>query len=551
MRVSTVSALALAIASLVSTPSHAENVLNINIEDATTWVRNFNPFIGESARQSTLDFIYEPLVVFNKMQSGKPYPRLATDFKLADDLKSVVFDLRPGVKWSDGQDFTASDVTFTFDLLKKFPALDFNSAWGLIDGVEAVSPTQVKFTFKSPTALGPEKLVLTPIVPEHVWKDIKDPVTFANENPVGSGPMTEIRRFTPEIYEQCRNPHYWDADNLKVDCFRFPQVSTNDQALAAAQSGSLDWFASFLPDIEKTYVANDPEHYKYWLPPGNMVAFTMNQESPDEGNREAFQNLEFRHAVSLAMDRKSMVDIAGYGYPTLNDDPSGVGASFPSWNNPEVKKQFGQYATFDEAKAKAHLAEAGFKDKDGDGFVETPSGKKIAFDIIVPNGWTDWVDTVKIGVDGLTAIGINAKLATPESTVWRQQLVDGTFNMAITSYVVGTTPYLQLSDAFHSRNKGKTRFTAQRFFTPELDKLLDSFEQTTDDGKRHDILNQVQMIVAENMPYVPVYNNPVWYEYNTKRFTGWASPENPFVSPQNSDNNHDRLLHLLALRPVQ
>lgn len=123
--------------------------------------------------------------------------------------------------------------------------------------------------------------------------------------------------------------------------------------------------------------------------------------------------------------------------------------------------------------------------------------------------------------------------------------------MAMSSWYVGATPYYQLDDAFNSRNKGKTRFSGQRFFDPKLDELLDAYTQTVDSAKRHEIMNNVQMILAEALPVVPVYNNPLWYEYSTKRFTGWATAENPFVSPQDYDPNHDRLLHLLALKPVK
>ncbi|HEY9343917.1 MAG TPA: ABC transporter substrate-binding protein [Inquilinus sp.] len=529
----------------------AQTVLSMHIEEETNWVRNFNPFNRTSYRQSTMDFIYEPLVVFGKLQGNKPYYRLATAMSLADDLKAVTFDLRENVQWSDGQPFTADDVVFSFELMKKFPALDFNSIWQVIDGVEKLSPTKVKFTFKEPTALGPEKIVEMPIIAQHAWKDVADPVTFLNENPVGTGPMTEVTRFTPQVYEQCRNPHYWDAASLKVDCLRFPQIANNDQALAAATAGELDWFASFLPDIDKTYVASDKDHHGYWFPPGSLVAVIMNLESPDPVHRKAFDSVEFRRAVSMAMDRDAMVNVAGYGYPTLNDDPGTFGKRFESWADPKVKEQYGKYTQYDLEAAKALLDQAGFKDKDGDGFRDTPDGEKLSFDLIVPNGWTDWISTSQIAIEGLNQIGIDVKLATPDGAVWRQSLLDGKFDMALNSWYVGATPYYQMDDAFHSRNKGKTRFSAQRFFDPKLDQLLDAYTQTTDDAKRKDLLDQAQTLLAEKLPVVPIYNNPIWYEYNSKRFTGWATADNPFVSPQNYDPNHERLLHLLALRPVQ
>ncbi len=100
---------------LIAGPAAAQTVLTANIEPATTWVRNFNPFNQTSARQSTLDFIYEPLVVFNRFDGNKPVFRLAESFKLSDDLKSIEFKLRPNLKWSDGKPLTATDVKFTYD----------------------------------------------------------------------------------------------------------------------------------------------------------------------------------------------------------------------------------------------------------------------------------------------------------------------------------------------------------------------------------------------------------------------------------------------------
>src|SRR4051794_41007225 len=139
--------LAAALLGASGTAALAQSVLSMHIEEETSWVRNFNPFNRTAYRQSTMDFIYEPLVVFNKMQGNKVYYRLAKAMTLADDLKAVTFDLRENVQWSDGKPFTADDVVFSFELMKKVPALDFNSIWGVIDGVEAVSPTKVKFTF--------------------------------------------------------------------------------------------------------------------------------------------------------------------------------------------------------------------------------------------------------------------------------------------------------------------------------------------------------------------------------------------------------------------
>jgi peptide/nickel transport system substrate-binding protein len=543
--------LALAMLGVATIPATAQVVLTANIEPATTWVRNFNPFNQTSSRQSTLDFIYEPLVIFNRFDNDKANYRLAESFTLADDLMSVEFKLRDGLLWSDGQPLTAADVVFTYNYVKENPALDFASIWQFISGVEAVDGQTVKFTLQQPSALAVERLIALPIVPEHIWKDVADPVTFANETPVGSGPMTEIPRFTAQTYDQCRNPNYWDAANLAIDCMRFPQLADNNQILTASASGTLDWGVAFLPDVEKTFVEKDPEHHHYWYTAGSMVYFSLNQETANADNKKAFTDVAFRRAISMTLDRQGMVDIAGYGYPTLNEDPTTFGQLYANWTDPAVIEEFGKYTTYDVEGAKALLDEAGYVDADGDGFRDNKDGTPIAFDILVPNSWTDWIDTVQIAIEGLQEAGINANMGTPEEAVWGQNLIDGEFDAAINSLSAASVPFYPYQRAFTAADAGKTRFTAQRWFNPELEGLIGQFSQTADPAEQKTIMNGAQRIVAENLPMFPVYNNAAWYQYNTKRFTGWASEDNPFVSPTISRTNPARLLHLLALKPVQ
>jgi len=226
----------------------------------------------------------------------------------------------------------------------KDKALDYQGLADWVVGVEAPDPTHVTIKLKSADAVFQEDMAEVAIVPKHIWEKVDDAAAFLNENPVGTGPLTEIRRFTEQVYEQCRNPHYWDDADLKVDCMRFPQIAGNDQILAIAASGDLDWFGSFLPDIEKTFVQHDPEHFRYWQPGAETVYFVLNQDAKEPGNKEAFGDLNFRRAFSLVMDRKSMVDIAGYGYPILNEHPTGIGPRFESWRNKDADEKFGQFA---------------------------------------------------------------------------------------------------------------------------------------------------------------------------------------------------------------
>lgn len=530
--------------------ARAESVLTMHIEEQTSWVQNFNPFDLGGRRQSTMDFVYEPLVIFNDYDGGKPVFRLATAYKFADDLKSITYTLRDGVKWSDGKPLTSADMKFTLEMMLKNPAVDTVGVGETVASVEAPSPTEVKINLKDVDTHFPESLADFPVVPEHIWKDVKDPLAFKNETPVGSGPMTEIRRFTPQVYEQCRNPNYWDAATLKVDCLKLPQISGNDQMLALLPEGSIDWFGSFLPQIDKTYVGLDAEHNGYWQPPAETVAFQMNFKSSNPGNAEAFNDMTFRRAFSLSMDRTAMVDIAGFGYPVVNTHASGLPPRFDSWRNKAAEGAQDEWLAYDIDKANKLLDDAGYK-KDGEGFRTTPSGKRIAFPIIVPNGWTDWIDAVQIAAEGLRKIGVNASIATPEYEQWQKQILDGSFEAVMNSRADGPTPFRGYFQSLSTGFGGRITSAPSRYSNPELDKVFDDYRRAATDEDRKKLFDQVQVIVADNLPVVPVFNGPTWYQFSTKRFTGWVTKDEPVMNPEDHDNNRMRLVHLLRLKPVQ
>ncbi|MBJ6988109.1 ABC transporter substrate-binding protein [Devosia sp. MC521] len=534
----------------MAAPAFAQNVLTISSEQTTTFVRNFNPFGQTSARFTTLHFIYEPLVVFNRLNGNEPHFRLAESFELADDLMSITFTLREGLKWSDGEALTADDIIFTYDYIAKFPALDFISVTQQLNSVEKVDDRTVRFNLKEANSLIANTIVDMPIVPEHIWASIEDPVTFANETPVASGPMTEITRFTPNVYEQCRNPHYWDNDNLAVDCLRMPQLADNPQVLAALAEGSLDWATSFIPDIDNTFVAKDPEHHKYWFTPSSLVSLQMSQVSPDENARKAYTDVNFRRALSMIIDRQTIVDIAGYGYPLVNGDPSGLGELYASFGNPEVKAQFGQYGEFNYDAGVALLDEAGYVDADNDGFRDNPDGSKLEIDFMVPNGWTDWIDAVQISMETMQQAGLNVKMSTPEAAVWTAALISGEYSMTLNALASAADPYFPYIRSYNPDDFGKSRFTAPHWSSEEVSKLLSEYKQSKDPATRKTAMDKIQLIIAEALPIVPLYNSPSFYEYNTKRFTGWADAENPKYSPVVSNANPARVLQLLDLDPV-
>ena len=92
------------------------------------------------------------------------------------------------------------------------------------------------------------------VIPQHIWSKVKDPATFTNPTPVGSGPFTRITRFTTQDYVLSKNRRYWQASKPLINCLEYVQASSNDAALALIQSGQVDWTHNFVPNVDKAYM---------------------------------------------------------------------------------------------------------------------------------------------------------------------------------------------------------------------------------------------------------------------------------------------------------
>src|SRR5450631_1509829 len=209
-----------------------------------TLVENFNPFQGSQLHGTNL--IYEPLEIPSPID-GTYTPFLATGYMFSDPT-SLVYTIRQGVKWSDGKDFSPADVVFTFNLLKKYPALDTNSVWGAMTAISA-SGNNVTIALKSPDVPFAATIAQIPIVPEHLWSSIADPVKDANSSPIGTGPFA-LDKFAPTQYTLKKNMTYWGAASVAPSEVVFPAQATNQSTNQLdVTSGQFDWAYNFLPNV--------------------------------------------------------------------------------------------------------------------------------------------------------------------------------------------------------------------------------------------------------------------------------------------------------------
>lgn len=518
-------------------------VLSVSVEQTSAWVRNFNPLAPGQPRWPTQAGVYEPMMIYNTLTS-EWVPWLATGYAWSADGRSLTMTIRDGVRWSDGEPFDADDVRFTFELLRTYPVLDQRSVWSFLAGVRVVDDGRaVQFDFERVYVPGLGDVAQQAIVAEHVWSQVDDPMTFTNPEPVGTGPFTEVVRFQNQVYELGRNPHYWQPGRPQVERLRFLAYPSNDQANMALVEGAVDWAGNFVPAVERTWRARDPEHNHFWFPLlGSTVFLYANTTRPP------FDDANVRRALSLAINRERVVEIAMYGY-TEPAHPSGLNDAYGSWRH-EVPAA-DDWVRYDPDEARRLLDEAGWR-PGPDGVRVGPSGERMTYRIDVVSGWTDWVRAGQVIARDLEAIGVDATLHPSEFGAWFADLQRGQFDLAISWSQDGATPYGLFKWLMSPRSVAPIGEASaanwHRFGDPQLEPLLEAFETTVDEAEQRALAAQMQDRFVATAPAIPLFANPMWAEYSTARFEGFPTPDDPYAKPS-PNAVPECLLVMTRLRP--
>jgi peptide/nickel transport system substrate-binding protein len=488
------------------------------------WKRVFNPLLYDAdTRWPAAAGIYEPLIVYNRATASY-LPWLGTRYDWSENNTRLRFTLRPGVLWSDRTPFTSQDVVFTFDLLKRFPALDRQKMWGFLADVTAVNGTTVDFVFKAPYTPGLVSIGHQPIVPEHKWKTVANPASFDNPSPVGTGPFTEVLKFEPMVYELGRNKHYWQAGKPLASSLRVPMYHTNDEILKALEAGELDWASLFLPNIEKAWVARDPARHTYWYPDfGNTAVFYLNTQ------KKPFDDKSVRKAISMAIDRQRIMNeaVSGYAPPA---DATGLADSQKRWKDPAA--QAAAWTRRNVAEANRLLDAAGLA-RGADGTRTVPGGGPMRYEIHTVAGWSDWEAAAGIIAQSLADVGVAATAVPLPYQAWNDKLQSGRFDMGIWSSTRGPTPYQfyrsQMDGALVKPIGQEASDNFHRFASEKASPILRRFEASSDTVELLALNRDLQKIYVENAPSLPLFASPLWGVFNTSRYVGFPGRARPYA----------------------
>ncbi len=443
-------------------------------------------------------YLAEPLVLGGENWGDAIEPALAESWDVSEDGLEYTFHLRPNVLWHDGEPFTAEDVLFTYNAV----LLEENAiAWrsnliqnGVPFGFEVVDDLTFKVILSEPdatvlTALG------IPIVPAHAFDSLNVIDAPYNTNPISTGPFRFVEWNSGENVILEANPDYWrGAPLLDRIVVNFVQ-GVNNQANALL-AGELD-FARIdgadltpfenNPDFNITYASRDLQRY---------VGF--NTLSPTVSDPAV------RRALAVGLDRQAIIDAVAAGNGLLSDS---------LFNRSVFVYEEGrntQYE-FNPELAAELLAEAGWADSDGNGFLDK-DGQELTLRVVYTGSWGLMQGIAPIVYDNWRALGVNVELAPLDDAAIYEELYENTdVEKPYDAFLGGWGLFGPEPDHYRSYYASATGFFA--YENPELVELFQQGRAETDPEARYAIYEQIDSILWDEVPMIPIFQPIGVYVY--------------------------------------
>jgi peptide/nickel transport system substrate-binding protein len=523
----------------------------------------FNPFLLTGITKTGWNFLFEPLYFYNAYAAeDNIIPWIATGHEYNDDYTEITVHIREGVKWSDGQPWTAHDLVFTINMLRtNAPTLGFSTdmeAW-----VAEATAIDDHTAFVRLTASNPRFMFSyftnnfdngIPIVPKHIWEN-ENPEEFTNFDqekgwPVVTGPY-KILISVPEQRVWDRRDDWWAAetgfkDLPKVERLIYLPYMEGTKRVQNLINNNMDMSLDLRPpNIQSILDANPnvttfsgkdlPHGYLDWWP---ICLGFNNLEAP-------FNDPEIRRAVNYAIDREQVVEIGWQGAGTysllpLPDFPP-IRAYTEGIQDLLEKYEIGVH---DLAKSAAIMERKGWALDDEGFWAKDGERMKLVIDI-----YSIFNDLTPVLVAQLQKAGFDANFRmTPDANTRMAQGTARAFLMGNGGSV--RDPYFTLR-LYHSRFVQPTDTHAERFWrwsNADYDRIVDQMGKTSpDDPALHGLFREAMEIWLQELPSIPLVQ---WYHripHNETYWTNWPSLEDPYINTAYWHNTF--LLLLLGLEP--
>jgi peptide/nickel transport system substrate-binding protein len=493
-----------------------EAVLRVAIHtEPQTWNRLL---ASDRVTHVIADQLHEPLVRLNP-ETQKLEPALAESWEFSEGGKKLVFHLRKGVRFSDGDPFGAEDVAFTFRALYEpstaSPLVDTALIDGKPFGVQIVDDTTVAFTLPRRTAVVERVFDSLSILPSHVLEKSLERKTLAADTGLGAdpgsivglGPFVLVEYAPGQRIVLERNPYYWRTGDgrgpfPRLERLVFEILPGENARLLRFRSGEVDLVELLTPDaFERLRDERSHDRQLLDLGPGLLTErlwFNLGPEAPiEEHKRRWFGDLRFRRAISLALDRRAMARVVFSGRATPAAGPVSPANSF--WRDESLPE-----AAYDPAAAKALLSQADFA-WDESGTLRDFNGREVSFTILTSAGNESHASMGAFIQEDLAKIGIHAPTVVVEASSLLARITGSLAYEACILGIAQTDPDpsaemgLWLSRApLHLWNpRQENPATA---WEARIDELMERQMGDLDPVARREAYFEVQRIVYEQLP---------------------------------------------------
>ena len=469
----------------VGTPAYGDALVVGSIGEPSTLI----PILAsDTASRDVASQIYNGLIRYDKNLNLEG--DLAESWQVSRDGLTITFHLRRGVKWHDGHPFTSRDVLFTYMVTvdPKTPtayAEDFKQ----VKKAEAPDPYTFRVTYAKPFAPALESWGAS-ILPAHLLENKDITKSELARQPVGTGPY-RFKEWLPGQQVVLESYHDYFEGRPYIDRYVYRIIPDSSTMYLELKSGGLDMMG--LSPVQYQRQTNTPDFLarfnKYRYPASAYTYLGYNLRHP------LFRDRRVRQAITSAINKEEIIQGVLFGMGQVAHGPYKPG----TWAYNKDVKDFG----YDPVRARRLLAEAGWKERNGDGIL-MKEGKPFSFTILTNQGNDLREKTALIIQQRLRDVGIEVKFRKIEWASFLKNFIDkGDFEAIILGWTIGQDP--DLFDVWHSSKTGPKELNFVGYKNAEVDRLIEEGRGTFDKERRRRCYLRIQEILAEDQPYTFLY----------------------------------------------
>ncbi len=465
-------------------------------------LKTITPLVSQDAYASDVQGYVQETLIARNPDTLEWEGLIARSWEISEDGLTITFRLRDGVTFSDGRPLTADDVAFTFAFImnEAIAAPRYRAYLEKIESVEATSTLEVRFQYREPYFNALALAGGLEVMPRHFYEPyLEDPTTF-NESKgllLGSGPyrLADPKAWTPDLglVELERNPRYWGPVAPSFERILWKVIENDSARLTTFRNRDIDSYGArpreYQGLLDDETLRAQTHNFEFMNAVAGYSYIGWNQRRNGEPTR--FAERRVRQAMTWLTDRARIIDeiMLGYAEPAISPF-----SPRSRQHDPAIEPR-----TFDPEKATSLLAQAGYRDRDGDGVLEDEAGDPFEFELVYYQENEDTERMVLFLKDLYARAGVHLKPMPAEWPVMLDLLGKRDYDAITLGWTSGVeTDVYQM---FHGSQTEDGGDNFVHFRHAEFDRLVDEARATVREEERMPLWRAVERIFHEEQPY--------------------------------------------------